>query len=107
MVIDLAVMACHNALRVRGWIGDLVLAIEALLFGEEARKVKLSQQFGAQFDGFAVEEALRRLREQLLLVFEWVNRQLLQNLQELRRPQPGALPVVAIRKAGQVYQATG
>jgi hypothetical protein len=70
MVIDLAVMTYYNALRVQGWIGDLALSVESELFGEEALKVKLRQQYGAQIDGFAVEEALRRLREQLLPVFE-------------------------------------
>jgi hypothetical protein len=105
MVIDLTVMAYANALRVQGWFGDLSLTVEQELFGEDALKVKLRQQYGAQFDGFAVEEALRRLREQLLPVFERVNRQLLQNLQALRQGRPGAVPTVAIGRAGQVNVA--
>jgi len=105
MVIDLAVMAYYNALRIQGWIGDLALAIEHELFAEDSLKVKLRQQYGPQFDGFAVEEALRRLREQLLPLCERVNRQLLQNLQALQRPQRGALPTVAIGRAGQVNVA--
>jgi hypothetical protein len=63
MVIDLAMMAYANALRVQGWIGDLALVIEQELFGEDSLKVTLRQQYGAQFDGFAVEEHWRRLRE--------------------------------------------
>jgi hypothetical protein len=105
MVIDLAVMAYANALRVQGWIGDLALVIEHELFAEDSLKLKLRQQYGPQFDGFAVEEGLRRLREQLLPLFERVNRQLLQNLQALQRPQRGALPAVAIGRAGQVNVA--
>jgi hypothetical protein len=102
MVIDLAVMAYYNALRIQGWIGDLALAIEQELFAEEPLKVKLRQQYGASFDGFAVEEALQRLREQLLPLFERVNRQLLQNLQALQRSRPGSSPMVAIGRARQV-----
>jgi hypothetical protein len=102
MVIDLAVMAYANALRVHGWIGDLSLVIEHELFAEESLKVKLRQQYGGQVQGFAVKEHLGRLKEQLLPLFERVNRQLLQNFQALRRPQPGALPVVAIGRARQV-----
>jgi hypothetical protein len=102
MVIDLAVMTYANALRVQGWIGDLALTVEQELFAEESLKVMLRQQYGPHFDGFAVEEALRRLREQLLPLFERVNRQLLQNLQALQRRQPGPLPTVAIGRAGQV-----
>jgi hypothetical protein len=59
MVIDLAVMAYANALRVQGWIEDLSLVIEHEPFAEESLKVMLRQQYGPQFDGFAVEEALR------------------------------------------------
>jgi hypothetical protein len=83
----------------------LSLVIEQELFGEESLKVKLRQQFGPQFDGLAVEEALRRLREQLLPLCERVNRQLLQNLQALRQGRPAALPTVAIGRAGQVNVA--
>jgi hypothetical protein len=102
MVIDLAVMSYYNALRIQGWIGDLALAIEQELFAEESLKVKLRQQYGAQFDGLAVEEALRRLREQLLPLFERTNRQLVENLRVLQQRRPGALPAVAIGRAGQV-----
>jgi hypothetical protein len=105
MVIDLAVITYANALRVQGWIGDLSLVIEQELFGEDSLRVKLCQQYGNQVDGFTVEEALRRLREQLLPLCERMNRQLLQNLQALKRRGPGSLPMVAIGRAGQVNVA--
>jgi hypothetical protein len=105
MVIDLAVMAYTNALRVQGWIGDLALSIEHELFAEDSLKVTLRQQYGPHFDGFVVKEALRRLREQLLPLFERVNRQLLQNLQALPRHRHGSSPMVAIGRAGQVNVA--
>jgi DNA-directed RNA polymerase subunit L len=56
---------------------DLALSIEHELFGEESLRIKLRQQYGVQFDGFAIEEALRRLKEQLFPLCERVNRQLL------------------------------
>jgi hypothetical protein len=105
MFVDVVVMAYHNALRVQGWIGDLSLVIERELFAEESLKVKLRDKYGPRFDGFAVEEALRRLREQLLPLVERVNQQLLRNLQALQRPQSGALPTVAIGRAGHVNVA--
>jgi hypothetical protein len=98
----MAVMTYANALRVQGWIGDLSLAIEHELFAEESLKARLRQQYGPRFDGFAVEEALQRLKTQLLPLFERVNRQLLQNLQALPRHRHGLSPMVAINKAGQV-----
>jgi hypothetical protein len=54
MVIDLAVISYHNALRIQGWIGDLGLVIEHELFGEESLQIKLGGLYGPQFNGFAV-----------------------------------------------------
>jgi hypothetical protein len=105
MVINLAVMAYYNVLRVQGWVGDLALSIEQELFAEDALKVKLRQRYGRQIEGFAIEEELRRLREQLLPLLERVNRQLLQNLQAVQRPRPGVSPLLAIGRAGQVNVA--
>jgi hypothetical protein len=105
MIVDVAVMAYANALRIQGWVGDLSLSIEHELFAEDSLRIKLRQQYGPQFDGFTVEEALRRLREQLLPLFERANRQVLQNLQALQRPRPGSSPTVAIGRAGQVNVA--
>jgi hypothetical protein len=102
MVIDAVIMSYYNLLKIQAWTGDLALVIEQELFAEDSLKVKLRQQYGGQVDGFAVEEELRRLKEQLLPVFERVNRQLLQNLQALQRTRPGSSPVVAIGRAGQV-----
>jgi hypothetical protein len=105
MVIDLAVMSYANALRVQGWIGDLSLVIEHELFAEDSLKVKLRRQYGGQIEGFAVEEAVQRLKEQLSPLFERANRQLLQNLQALQRRCPGPSPTVAIGRAGHVNVA--
>jgi hypothetical protein len=105
MVIDLAVMTYSNALRIQGWIEDLALVIERECFAEEALKVKLRQQYGRQVEGFAVEDALQRLKEQLLPLCERVNRPLLQNLQALQRTHPGPSPMVAIGQAGHVSVA--
>jgi hypothetical protein len=105
MVIDLAMMAYANALQVQGWIGDLSLVIEHELFAEDSLKLKLRDKDGPHFDGLAVEEALRRLREQLLPLFERVNRQLLQNLQRLQRGHPASSPMVAIGQARHVNVA--
>jgi hypothetical protein len=102
MVIDLAVMAYYNALRVQGWIGDLALVIEQELFAEDALKVTLRQRYGTQVEGFAVEAHLQHLKEQLLPLCERVNRQLLQNLQALQRPRPASSPMVAIGRAASV-----
>jgi hypothetical protein len=105
MVIDAAMMSYYNLLRIQAWTGDLALVIEQELFAEDALKLKLRQRYGTQVDGFAVEEALQRLKEGLLPLCERVNRQLFQNLQALQRGRPGSSPMVAIRQARQVNVA--
>ena len=102
MVIDLAVMAYYNVLRIQGRIGDLALVVEQELFAEDSLRVKLRQRYGTQIEGFAVEAQLQRLKEELLPLFERANRQLLSNLQRLRQGRPGVLPTVAIGRARQV-----
>jgi hypothetical protein len=105
MVIDAVIMSYYNLLKIQAWTGDLALSIEQELFGEESLRLKLRQQYGAQFDGFAVEAHLQRLKEELLPLCERVNRQLLQNLQALQRSRPGSMPFLAISRAGQVNVA--
>jgi hypothetical protein len=83
----------------------LALVIEQGLFGEDSLKVRLRDKYGPHFDGFAVEEHLGRLKEQLLPLCERANRQVLQNLQALQRSRPGSPPMVAIGRAGQVNVA--
>jgi hypothetical protein len=105
MLIDLAVMADYNALRIQGAIGDLALSIEHECFAAEAPKVKLQGQYGSQIEGFAGEDHLRRLRDQFLPSCERANRQRLQHLQALQRGRPGASPMVAIGQARHVNAA--
>jgi hypothetical protein len=105
VVIDRALMKDSHVLRRQGWIGNLALVIEHELFAEESLKVTLRHEYSPQFDGFEVEEALRRLREQPVPLCERVNRQLLQNLQALPRHRHGSSPMVAIGRAGQVNVA--
>jgi hypothetical protein len=105
MVIDAVIMSYYNLLRIQAWTADVALSIEHECFAEEALRVKLKRRYGSQIEGFAVEDHLRRLREQLLPVFERANRQLLQNLQALQRGRPGASPMVAIGQAGHVNVA--
>jgi hypothetical protein len=103
--MDLAMMTYHNALRVQGWIGDLALWIEHECFAQEAPQVKLRREYGAQVEGLAVEDRLRRLSAQLVPLFERANRQLIQNLKALAAARQGPSPLVAIGRAEQVNVA--
>jgi hypothetical protein len=105
MLIDLAVMSYYNALRIQGWIGDLALWIEHEAFGQGPLRVKLRDEYGARVDSLAVEERLRRLREQLLPLWERAQRQVMSALEALERRHQGPPPVMAIGRVGQVNVA--
>jgi hypothetical protein len=105
MRIHVAVMSYYNVLRLQGWIGDLALWIEHEAFGQGQLRVKLREEYGAHVDSLAVEERLRRLREQLLPLWEWAQRQVMSTLDALERRHKGGWPLMAIEQVGQVNVA--
>jgi hypothetical protein len=105
MLLDLAVLAYYNALRVQGWIGNLALHIEHELFGQSAPSVKLKAQHGP-VEGLAVEERLKRLGEQLLPLLDRANRMMVRNLKTVKELRQGPSPAVTVGQAGQVNVAS-
>jgi hypothetical protein len=105
MLVDLAVLAYHNALRAQGWMGDLALVIESELFGQDSPTVKVRRQYG-RLEGLAVEDHIQRLTEQLMCLFDRANRMVIRNLKALRELRRGPTPAaVAIGHAAQVHVA--
>ncbi len=62
MLVDLAVMAYHRALRLQGWAGNLEGLVEAEFFGEAGPSARFERRYGRE-SGLAVEERLQRLGE--------------------------------------------
>src|SRR5262249_30098303 len=72
MLGDMTMMSYQNAIRVHGWIGDLMLRIEHEFFGDDAF-TELARE-GWRRQRFSVEDRVRRLSEQLLPVLDRLNR---------------------------------
>jgi len=84
MLIDRAVSAYQDFIRVTGWIGNLSIHIERELFGPGAPKADFQ---GRTIRGLTVEQHLSRIRESLLTLAERcgrVMRQALSALEALR-----------------------
>ncbi len=79
--------------------------IEHEAFGQGPLRVKLRDEYGARMDSLAVEERLRRLREQLLPLWERAQRQVMSTLEALERRHQGPAPLMAIGRVGQVNVA--
>ena len=67
MLIDRAVSAYQDFIRVTGWIGNLSIHIERELFGPDAPRADFQ---GRTIRGLTVEQHLKHLREGLLPVAE-------------------------------------
>lgn len=79
MMIDAAIIAYYNTLRVQGWIGNLSLVFEGELFGNEP----LSEFHGASI-GNRLEEQIRRLAEVIMPLQERAARMMMRSLEGLR-----------------------
>jgi hypothetical protein len=81
MMIDTAIIAYFNLLRVQGWIGNLCLVVERDAFGQEPLNYYHGDTVGNR-----LEEQLRRLAEVMLPLQERSHRMMIRSLEALRVP---------------------
>jgi hypothetical protein len=77
MLIDRAVSAYQDFIRVEGWIGNLAIMIENEFFGVKGPSANYQDRWGREgptIRGLTVEQHLRRLREELLPLAELFGR---------------------------------
>jgi hypothetical protein len=79
MMVDTAVVAYYNFMRVQGWIGNMSLVVERELFGESP----LSEIHGAQ-TGERLREELQRLAEVLLPLLDRTQKMVARSVAHLR-----------------------
>jgi len=90
MLIDRAVGAYHDFIRVTGWIGNLSIHIEHEFFGCDGPSAEFRDRYGKEgrsIRGLTVEQHLSHLRERLLPLAERcgrVMREALASLETLR-----------------------
>jgi len=106
MLIDRAVSAYHDFVRVTGWIGNLSIHIEHEFFGRDGPSAEFRDRYGKEgyrIRGLSVEQHLRHLREGLLPLSERcgeVMREALAALEAVRaRPNPAVERSAPVRIA--------
>jgi hypothetical protein len=97
MLIDLAIVAYYNALRIQGWIGNLSLVLERELFGQDALRA-----VHGDGQGETIEDKVEQLGGQLLPLLDRASRMMLRNLKALDELHRGPAPSVSVGQAGQV-----
>ena len=90
LLIDRAISAYHDFVRVTGWIGNLSIHIEHEFFGSDGPSAEFRDRYGKEgrsIRGLTVEQHLSHLRERLLPLAERcgrVMREALASLETLR-----------------------
>lgn len=95
MLIDMAVIAHANAIRVQRTINNVALLIEAEMFGQESLHRKWRREHGRwheRIDGLIVEDYLARLRDDMLPLVERFQRMAQRHIEALsrKRNEPAA-----------------
>jgi hypothetical protein len=88
VLIDMAVIAFANAMRVQSMVGNTALVVEGEMFGQPTPRAKWKKEFGGRPEdlrGLAVEEHVARLRETLLPLAERFSRIAREAIDGLRR----------------------
>src|ERR1019366_10277752 len=99
-LIDMAVIAFANAMRLQSIVGNTALIIESELFGQPTLRARWNKQYGGRPEdirGLAADEYVERLREAIMPLIEKFNRMGNEAVGALRR-QRGA-PSATVERA--------
>ena len=100
VLIDMAVIAFANAMRVQSIIGNTSLIIESEMFGQPTLRAKWKSEYGGRPEdirGIAAEEHVIRLRESLLPLAKQFHQMASEAIDGLR--QQRQMPSVAVERA--------
>jgi hypothetical protein len=103
MLIDRAVAAYENFIRIEGWIGNTALLIEAEFFGIQGPSADFRDRYGREgrtIRGLTVEQYIARLRDELLPLAERCGRAMREALATLE--EFGAAPSRAVERSRPV-----
>ena len=103
VLIDMAVIAFANAMRLQSMIGNTSLTIEGEMFGQPTLRAKWKKEYGGRpenINGLAVEEHVARLRDRLLPLVERFHRMARESIEAIGRKRDVA--TVGIERAEAV-----
>ncbi len=92
MLIDRAVVAYQDFVRVSGWVGNLAVLIENEFFGMEGPSARFQDRYGREgrtVRGLTVEQHVAHLRERLVPLAERCGRVMTEALASLERLRTG------------------
>jgi hypothetical protein len=99
VLIDMAVIANANAMRIQSIIGNTALIIESEMYGQPTLRAKWKKEYGARPEdirGLAVEDYVVRLREMLLPLVEKFNHSARDAIEGMGRQRQ--MPSIAVER---------
>ena len=103
VLIDIAMVAYANAMRLQAMIGNTALIIESEMFGQPMLRAKWKSEYGGrpeEIRGLVVEDYVARLRDQLLPLVERVHRTARESIEAIRRMRQ--TPAMQVERAEAV-----
>jgi hypothetical protein len=100
VLVDMVVVAFANQMRLQSIVGNTALCIESEMFGQPSLRAKWQKQYGGRPEetrGFAVEEHMQQLIEQIMPLVERFNRMGREGLEALGRARQA--PSLAVERA--------
>ena len=97
VLVDMAVIAFANAMRIQSMVGNISLITEAELFGQPTLRAKWKDKYGFRpqdVDGLEVDEQVAKLRERLLPLAERFCRMARGSLEALGKQRDAPSPAV-------------
>jgi hypothetical protein len=103
LLIDLAVIAHANAMRIQTMIGNIALIIESEMFGQQSMRAKWRSTHGRRYEtiqGLAVEDHLRLLADRLMPLVERFHRLAREHIETIDRFR--RKPAVSVERVGAI-----
>jgi hypothetical protein len=100
VLIDMAVIAYANAMRIQSIIGNTALIIESEIFGQPTLRAKWKTEYGVRPEdirGLAVDDYVMQLRETLLPLVEKFNHSARDAIEGIRRQRQ--MPSIEVERA--------
>ena len=93
MLMDGALMAHFNSIKLQRMFGDLVTQVERELFHDESMSVNLKKAGRLEVEGFKVEAMLNRASDKFMNLIDRANNMMIRNIKAIRDLKSGSLSI--------------
>jgi hypothetical protein len=95
MLMDAALMANYNGIKLQRMFGDLATQVERELFHDDSLSVNLKEGGNLEVANFKVEAMLNRASDKLMNLIDRTNKIMIRNIKAIRDLKSGTLSIRA------------